>query len=178
MQHSRSAVSVASVISVVASEPGETYSRHIVIGIDNSLNSQDAVQWAIKNIYNTGDKFHLVHVIPEPPTLHPWPGVYIPPDDALEREEFQEATTLVKEAFAPLVNAAKVPTDVHLIVAVDAPESIASLLWEKARDLAATCLVVASHGKSALQEFWAGSVTRNLLRKVSTPIVVYMPHKR
>jgi hypothetical protein len=34
-----------------------------------------------------GDKFHLVHIIPEPPTLHPWPGVYVPPDDALEREE-------------------------------------------------------------------------------------------
>jgi hypothetical protein len=28
-----------------------------------------------------------VHVIPQPPTLHPWPGVYVPPDDDSEREE-------------------------------------------------------------------------------------------
>jgi hypothetical protein len=40
------------------------------------------------NVVNpAGDKFHLIHVIPEPDTLHPWPGIYIPPDDAQEREE-------------------------------------------------------------------------------------------
>lgn len=33
---SRSAISVASIISVVASEPGDDYGRHIVIGIDNT----------------------------------------------------------------------------------------------------------------------------------------------
>jgi hypothetical protein len=36
LPHSRSAISIASVISVVASEPHEYYRRHIIIGIDNS----------------------------------------------------------------------------------------------------------------------------------------------
>jgi hypothetical protein len=36
LHHSRSTISIASVISVVASEPHEYYRRHIVIGIDNS----------------------------------------------------------------------------------------------------------------------------------------------
>jgi len=37
LAHSRSAISVASIISVVASEPYEYYRRHIIVGIDNSL---------------------------------------------------------------------------------------------------------------------------------------------
>jgi hypothetical protein len=36
LHHSRSAISIASVISVVASEPHEYYRRHVIISIDNS----------------------------------------------------------------------------------------------------------------------------------------------
>jgi hypothetical protein len=45
----------------------------------------------------------------------------------------------------------QIPTDVHLIVAADSPGSIASLLLEKQQELDAAALVVASHGKQALQ---------------------------
>lgn len=173
LAHSRSAISVASIISVVASEPYEYYRRHIIVGIDNSLTSTAALEWAAKQLYRTGDKFHLVHVIPEPPTLRPWPGVYVPPDDAAEREEFRDATAMVRAAFAPIVNLHQIPTDVHLIVAADSPDSIAGLLLEKAEELDAAALVVASHGKQALQEFWTGSVTRSLLRRCPAPLVVY-----
>jgi hypothetical protein len=31
--------------------------------------------------------FHLLHTIPEPDTLHQWPGVYEPLDAAKETEE-------------------------------------------------------------------------------------------
>eukprot|EP00775_Hariotina_reticulata_P013975 gene13975-14090_t len=54
MQRSRSSISVASIISVVASEPHEFYRRHIIVGIDNST--------------------------------------------------FREATAMVRDAFAPIVN--------------------------------------------------------------------------
>jgi hypothetical protein len=30
---------------------------------------------------------HLVHCLPEPAPLHPLPGVYVPPTDALEQQE-------------------------------------------------------------------------------------------
>ncbi|KAF6257377.1 hypothetical protein COO60DRAFT_1639995 [Scenedesmus sp. NREL 46B-D3] len=177
LPHSRSAISIASIISVVASEPHEHYRRHIIIGIDNSLvgmpTSKAALEWAAKQLYRTGDKFHLVHIIPEPPTLHAWPGVYVPPDDALERQEFREATAMVRTAFAPVVNQRMIPTDVHLIVAADGPDSIAGLLLEKQQELEAAALVVASHGKQALQEFWTGSVTRSLLKRCPAPLVVY-----
>ena len=45
----------------------------------------------------------------------------------------------------------QIPTDVHLIVAADSPDSIAGLLLEKTEELDAAALVVASHGKQALQ---------------------------
>jgi hypothetical protein len=45
----------------------------------------------------------------------------------------------------------QIPTDVHLIVAADSPGSIAGLLLEKQEELGAAGLVVASHGKQALQ---------------------------
>jgi hypothetical protein len=51
----------------------------------------------------------------------------------------------------------QIPTDVHLIVAADSPGSIAGLLLEKQQELDAAALVVASHGKQALQvRCWAG----------------------
>jgi hypothetical protein len=37
--------------------------------------------------YRPSDKLHLVHVLPQSPTLHSWPGVYVPPDEDNEREE-------------------------------------------------------------------------------------------
>jgi hypothetical protein len=36
LHHSRSVISIASIISVVSSEPHEYYRRHVIIGIDNS----------------------------------------------------------------------------------------------------------------------------------------------
>lgn len=50
----------------------------------------------------------------------------------------------------------QIPTDVHLIVAADSPDSIAGLLLEKAEELDAAALVVASHGKQALQVRFGG----------------------
>lgn len=43
----------------------------------------------------TGDMVHLVHVIPEPDTLHFHPGLFTPPDDAEETSEVRELAGLV-----------------------------------------------------------------------------------
>jgi hypothetical protein len=38
--------------------------------------------------WRAGDKLHLVHILPEPPTMHPgWTGLYVPPGDDMERQE-------------------------------------------------------------------------------------------
>eukprot|EP00877_Chromochloris_zofingiensis_P004092 jgi/Chrzof1/13684/Cz08g08030.t1 len=45
----------------------------------------------------------------------------------------------------------QVPADVHLIVAADNPDTIASIILDKAEELLPEAIVVASHGKRGLQ---------------------------
>lgn len=167
-----SSASLASIISVVPSEAHWSYKRHLIVGIDNSANSTHALSWALQHMYRRGDKLHLVHVVPEPPTLHPWPGLYVPPDDALERQEFKEAADMLLAAFTPLVARAGAPCDAHLIVAAEDPSSIVSILLDKQADLEAAVLVVAPHSSGGLAEWWLGSVTKGLLAHSPVPVVV------
>ena len=63
----------------------------------------------------------------------------------------------------------QVPTDVHLIVAADNADSIGNIIMDKAEDLHAVAIVVASHGKKALQVIMgsSGPVVPRLKSRVS-----------
>lgn len=70
--------------------------------------SEQALQWAVDNVYRSGDIFHLLHVIPEPKMVHIWAGVYIPPDEDAELVEVEDTKEFVKHRFAKTLIAAQV----------------------------------------------------------------------
>ena len=59
----------------------------------------------------------------------------------------------------------KVPAKAHLVIAPAHADAVADLLAKKAQELNAAALVVASSGKSRVQELWTGSVAQRLTRR-------------
>ncbi|KAI8463963.1 MAG: hypothetical protein J3K34DRAFT_526585 [Monoraphidium minutum] len=206
--------------------------RHIVVGIDNTQGSKDALEWAVKHLYRPGDWVHLLHAVREPGTLHFNPGMFAPPDDTEERAEFREAEMFVRAAFSPILRVNQVPSELHIVVAPEDPDSVAAALLAKAgelQELAAldaaddaaaaaagagaarwprppaaapagaegaagvaregaggsgggacdsVVIVVASHGRPRLEEFFTGSVCARLLRTSRFPLIVHRGARR
>lgn len=82
---------------------------------------------------------------------------------------------MIQAAFAPVVSRLSIPCDAHLIVAPQDSSSIAAVLLDKQAQLSAAVLVLAPHGKGGLQEWWLGSVTREVLQHCPVPVAV-VPH--
>jgi nucleotide-binding universal stress UspA family protein len=64
----------------------------------------------------------------------------------------------------------------HLILApADEPAVIAGIIAGKARELHASLIVASHHARSALAEWWLGSVTRALLHASHVPVALVPP---
>ncbi|DBB03643.1 TPA: hypothetical protein ACH3X3_010973 [Trebouxia sp. C0006] len=163
--------------SEISAEPAAG-TRALLLPVDDTDESEHACSWAASNICRkgawtfmldsplsehengvsvqpglvyAGDVVHLLHVVPEPSMIHVWPGMYVPPDDNAEQEE------------------------VHVAVAGTETDHLAKLINEKAEEVDAACVIMASHGKTSFQEFWAGSTSTNTTHTSSRPICIIPP---
>ncbi|KAK2076886.1 hypothetical protein QBZ16_005114 [Prototheca wickerhamii] len=126
-------------------------SRHILLPVDDTEDSEVSIEWAIKNTYKQGDVFHLLHVVPEPTMVHIWGGVYVPPDESAELQEIEDTKTMVTHRFAERLVSEKIPFKLHVIVGPTDTDSIAKVVAAKAEDLGASLVVVARHSKGKLK---------------------------
>lgn len=159
-------------------EPGHESpagTRALLLPVDDTDESEQACQWAARNMYRKGDTIHLLHVVPEPSMIHVWPGMYVPPDDDAEKEEVDDAVGMIRKRFTSHLKASKIPCQVHVSVAGTETDHLAKLINEKAEELDAACIVMASHGKTSFQEFWAGSTSTNTQHTSSRPICIIPP---
>ncbi|KAG7675239.1 hypothetical protein NADE_007275 [Nannochloris sp. 'desiccata'] len=151
---------------------GITGARHILIPVDDNKDSELALDWAIENLYRPGDIFHLLHVIPEPKMVHIWAGIYIPPDEDAELVEIEDTKEFVKHRFLQKLVAAKVPFQLHVILGPTDSENVAKVITKKVEDLSAETVVMGKHSKGRIKEFWLGSVTKELIKRVKIPVAV------
>ncbi|KAA6423858.1 MAG: hypothetical protein FRX49_06428 [Trebouxia sp. A1-2] len=124
---------------------------------------------------DVGDVIHLLHVVPEPSMIHVWPGMYVPPDDNAEQEEVNDAVGMIRRRFTSHLKKSKISCQVHVAVAGTETDHLAKLINEKAEELDAACVIMASHGKTSFQEFWAGSTSTNTTHTSSRPICIIPP---
>lgn len=155
-----------------ADSPG---TRALLIPVDDTNESEHACSWAASNIYRKGDTIHLLHVVPEPSMIHVWPGMYVPPDDDAEKEEVDDAVRMIRKRFTNHLKSSKIPCQVHVAVAGTETDHLAKLINEKAEELDAACVIMASHGKSSFQELWTGSTSTNTTHTSSRPICIIPP---
>ena len=137
--------------------------------------SELALHWAIENLYRSGDILHLLHVIPEPKMVHIWAGIYIPPDEDAELVEIEDTKEFVKHRFLQTLITAKVPFQLHIILGPTDSEAVAKVISKKVEDLKAETVVMAKHSKGKLKEYWLGSVTKELIKRVKIPVAVVPP---
>ena len=93
-------------------------------------------------------------------------------DPAAYEQLIKNAEHFVSQRFLPRLLAIRPDPVVHLVKAEVDADSIGSVVCRKASDLNAAALVMASHTKSKLQEFFLGSVTNYCCHHCVCPVLV------
>lgn len=156
-------------------------SRVLVICVDDSDASEDAVKWTLCNICKDGDELHFLHVIPR---FHLQLGGVSPADflphhdDEMYEELIKKSETFIARRFLIHVDqmaaaASSPPPVIHIIKFETDSDSIGTALCKKAEELNAAVLVVARHDKSKLQQFFLGSVSSFCLEHSKRPVLVH-----
>ncbi|HEU5155907.1 MAG TPA: universal stress protein [Streptosporangiaceae bacterium] len=139
--------------------------RRIVVGVNGSEASIEALRWAVREAYLTSGELTVVHAWLTPATLYPAP--YAPArarmssDEACERAG-AELTAAVSQVFGP--NAADKPREV---LKCGPP---AQVLLDEAAD--ADLLVLGGHRCDTPLRHTAGAIVAACLRRAPCPVVV------
>jgi nucleotide-binding universal stress UspA family protein len=152
--------------------------RVVVICVDDSDTSEDAVKWTLANILKgEGDELHVVHVVPRFQLIG---GA--PPTDFLPHHDSEVYAQLIKTAEAFIARRVLThvdqlpsppPVTIHVIKFETDSDSIGTALCKKAEELNAAVIVVARHNKSKMQQFFLGSVSSYCVEHCKRPVLVH-----
>lgn len=93
--------------------------RKILVPVNASAESEDALQWTLQNLYRPGDVLHFLHVVPrqEPATTYGAPPVdFLPhqnPDSVQKLAE--EAQSFIKDRLLPMLGDMQPDPVVHVV---------------------------------------------------------------
>lgn len=150
--------------------------RHIVVAIDDSSDSENALRWAVSHVYEAGvDCIHLVHIAANAQhSLEAWTSACTSIENSNvgvgDSEEF------IKHRFAQILVHESVPFLLHIVVGKEDTGHIAAMISEKARDIGADVIVIGKHRyKSFIKKAFLGSVAKNLVLISPVPVCVVPP---
>lgn len=145
--------------------------RTIVVPVDFSETSHDAVKAAVDLARQGQGTVRLIHVVADgfhTPSMAELAGVDFP---EITRRWIEEAEERLQTfAVDHHLDSARVTT----AVAVGAP---AAEIVRYAREHAADLIVLGSHGHGAFRRFMLGSVAERVIRQAGCPVMV-VPHRR
>jgi nucleotide-binding universal stress UspA family protein len=141
--------------------------RNIVVGVDGSQTSTAALQWAAEEARARDARLIVVHawMVPAAAYSTSLPTTFIP---TLPNVRFyKEAAEGVVERALESIDVASLPRGVqHVVTRGAAPEAILTAAE------GAELVVVGSRGRSRLGGLLLGSVSRDVVRSSSIPVVV------
>ena len=144
----------------------------ILVAIDNSNYSQDAVHSLCQRLWHPNTKFLLVHVL-EPVTSE-YASMFMTYSTDYGRivaERLTDAQKLVKENALYLKD--KLPEASVENIVLEGP--VKECLVEKARDWHADLIVMGSHGRKGLSKLMLGSVAESVLCESSCSVEIFKP---
>mmetsp|Transcript_16204 Transcript_16204/g.48542 ORF Transcript_16204/g.48542 Transcript_16204/m.48542 type:complete len:158 (+) Transcript_16204:396-869(+) len=154
-----------------------TAKRNLLLSVDESPESERACDWLCNNLLREGDEVHLFHVI-APPHAEVMGGgasgadelLVEPPDLAADQEMVEEANQMIIEKFASRLgsNAYKV----EVVRFETSANKVAEALCQRAGDLQAAALVMASHNRNALQRWFLGSASAYVAANCPAPLII------
>jgi nucleotide-binding universal stress UspA family protein len=156
--------------------------RKIIVSVDNSSTSEEALKWCIKNVYQQGDTFHLLHVVPAVPvgqttdveTEGLWEFTFKPEMDLTK--EYEDVKAHASQHFINHLNEANVPFELDIITeyVVDSKDAIGQEICTMADELEADAVVLAGHSRrGALTDFFMGSVSNHVTHHCKHPVIIY-----
>ncbi|WP_159599572.1 universal stress protein [Agromyces humi] len=153
----------AGAVAVIPDEYGASERSGVIVGVDGSATSIDAIAIAADEAKRSGEAVTLVHAW-EPPSL--WESAY---------DEHAEGIGMVEEMHRQILDDA-----LAFANALDAAPrgrleqgGAAEVLLAESRD--ASVLVIGSHGRSRVARFLLGSVSQDVLLAVTTPTIIVRP---
>uniref|UniRef100_A0A7S1SI72 UspA domain-containing protein n=1 Tax=Tetraselmis chuii TaxID=63592 RepID=A0A7S1SI72_9CHLO len=153
--------------------------RVLVVGVSGDDTSVAACEWVVEHVYRPGDELHLIHIVPR---SDPSQGPIVAPGDLVARRNPSEydhavegAEKFIAQRLLPVLAVLTTDPVVHLIKSEMDTDSIGGVLCRKADGLGAALLLVSSHTKSKVTEFFVGSVCSYCTHNSKVPVIV---HKR
>lgn len=151
--------------------------RKLLVAVDDSDQSRAAFKWALKELYKPGDEMHMVHVVPRmqfSPAYGIPPVDFYPVADAGSYEAvISNAEKMVSERYLQdLGDYPELKPTVHIVKSEVDTDSVGHVLCKKAEELDAVCLVLASHSKGKIAEFFLGSVTQFCVHHSTKPVAI------
>ena len=137
--------------------------NRIVVGVDGSQGSEDALMWAVEEALRSGAELVLVHG-----WVYPYLGARTGRTEPRDEMRLDAMRTL--EASAQRVHEVAPTVHCHSIISEDSP---AKALIDAAAD--ADLLVVGSRGHGGFAALVLGSVSRTVLQHSPRPVVVVRP---
>ena len=132
----------------------------------------------LENFARKGDQINLIHVIPKRYTVPAYYAFdeFVPevPDPEQEAEWREDANRYVRKRLYTVLDANEDVTYTSEVVAYETSnESVGEIICERANDVDACAVIMASHGKGRFREFFIGSVTNYCLHRCKKPVIVY-----
>lgn len=131
----------------------------IVVGVDGSEKSKDALRFALEEARRWGAKLHVVHAFWE---WEPIPGAEEIEQERDEQERDEWLAALVREVAGEV-------TDVEIVRSTVEDDAAPALLTAAQ---SAELLVVGSRGHGGFSELLLGSVSQQCAQHASCPVVI------
>lgn len=140
--------------------------NEIVVGVDDSTGSQQALEWALREAALQQARVRLIHVVPTPQTYYPYSMVEL---DRLEtgRADAEAGAQELLESALAKAGGAPAGVTVELTVRFGvAPNELVAAAGE------ADLLVVGSRGRGGFAGLLLGSVSQQVVHHARCPVVV------
>jgi nucleotide-binding universal stress UspA family protein len=150
-------------------------SRGILVAIDGTQESLNALQWVLNNLFRSQDRIILIHAQRNPNSLlaSGSPGFMVPVDVLkIFENDIKKSTEKILARATEICKAKNLTpeTEVHT---GDAREVICNAAKKYNPDM----LVLGSHGYGALKRVVLGSVSDYCVHHVQCPVVVVKPQE-
>ncbi|KAI8893514.1 hypothetical protein BC833DRAFT_531715 [Globomyces pollinis-pini] len=140
-----------------------TAKRIVLIPVDGSKNSSHAIDCATKSLLSPeGDLLVLLHAR----AMSTFTATLAMKNDEFSKAEYQRSTVLL-ESLAEILK-----SNGYHVKAISTVGDARGVIDDQLELLQPDLVVVASHGKGALEKVFAGSVSEHVVRHSNVPVIV------
>lgn len=143
--------------------------KRILVAIDGSDTSGDALHEAIKIAEETNAKLFVLHVADESFIYHGGPGFDCGSVIVLIKDEAQKVVNHAKKVLAEHPS---VQYETQLFEFRSIKGRVAEAIIEQSDALTADLIIMGTHGRRGFSRLFVGSVAENVIRLATTPVLL------